>query len=213
MFFLVFSKQSSPDELIELRNLGPVGTIFFPPHVGGIDEVVSPPPRSQFSHQSRVMALMMASLSKAGNPRAPSMGRVHRAPSSGRGSGRRSLVCSAGQDYQSSHSQSRRLLVTGVVTVGISSLLSSSAFAASVEELKAAKEARLAKLRETAASTKASMTVTVDDDGNTTVGAASAKAMDRMESSMNSEYGLDPGNKTPDTHSISNASIGDGLKN
>ncbi|XRB21914.1 hypothetical protein RI054_29g117630 [Pseudoscourfieldia marina] len=163
------------------------------------------------------MAVMMASQSssfKAGNHHcAPSMGRVHRAPSSGRGSGRRSLVCSAGQDYQSSHSQSRRLLVTGVVTVGVSSLLPSSAFAASVEELKAAKEARLAKLRETAASTKASMTVTVDDDGNTTVGAASAKAMDRMESSMNSEYGLDPGNKTPDTHSISNASIGDGLKN
>ena len=156
---------------------------------------------------------------KAGNHHcAPSsVGRVHRAPSSGRGSGRRRLVCSAHQSrgglHQSSHSQSRRLLVTGGVTVGVSSLLSSSAFAASVEELKAAKEARLAKLRETAASTKASMTVTVDDDGNTTVGAASAKAMDRMESSMNSEYGLDPGNKTPDTHSISNASIGDGLKN
>ena len=189
--------------MIEIRNL-PVG--FFPPH--SLLRWYLPSP-SQFSHQSRVMAVMMASQSsfKAGN---------HRAPSSGRGSGRRRLVCSAHQSrggLHQSHSQSRRLLVTGGVTVGVSSLLSSSAFAASVEELKAAKEARLAKLRETAASTKASMTVTVDDDGNTTVGAASAKAMDRMESSMNSEYGLDPGNKTPDTHSVSNASIGDGVKN
>lgn len=188
----------------------PVGGIFPPSPLSVLSFLISP--------INRVMALMMASQSsfKAGNhQRLPSCmgGRVHQSCTGLVWSGRRRLVCLAQVAHQSSHSQSRRLLVTGGVTVGVSSLLSSSAFAASVEELKAAKEARLAKLRETAASTKASMTVTVDDDGNTTVGAASAKAMDRMESSMNSEYGLDPGNKTPDTHSISNASIGDGLKN
>ena len=202
------------------RTPDPLGLGIFPPQVQVGLRWYLPPRLSSQSVLSSVtfcvMAVMMASLSKAGNHRAPSMGRVHRSAHGLVWSGRRRLVCSAHQSrggLHQSHSQSRRILVTGVVTVGVSSLLSSSAFAASVEELKAAKEARLAKLRETAASTKASMTVTVDDDGNTTVGAASAKAMDRMESSMNSEYGLDPGNKTPDTHSVSNASIGDGVKN